>query len=399
MPTVITGIARTPIGRFGGPSVRWLRSSWVGLPSPPRSSDPGVDPLSSTRSSLVTYSRPVPARSPAAGGGSRRYRHGRPRHHQQVCLSGMTAIAMADKDIRLGEAKFVVAGGMESMTNAPYVVPDARWGARIGNTAMVDTMNHDGLWCAFDQCTMGESSDRKNKVLGIGREEQDAWSVESHRRAAAATESGHFSGEIARYRLRNVRVIRSSSPPMRESAPIRQPPRSPRSVPPSSRMARLRRVTRPRSPMGPLPSCSPTPTLPMPPVSPCWRPFADTARLGSDATLHDRPAEALRIALKRVGMKPGNLDLVEVNEAFAAVALWSARSLDIDANRINVHGGAIALGHPLGATGARIVVTLINVARQRGRSRCSGPVRGWRSGRRHHSRSCWLTQKDSSQAS
>ena len=119
--------------------------------------------------------------------------------------------------------------------------------------------------------------------------------------------------------------------------------------------------------MGPPPSCSPPPTLPMPPVSPCWRPFAVTDRSEDrDATLHDRPAEALRIALKRSGMNPGDLDLVEVNEAFAAVALWSARSLDIDASRINVHGGAIALGHPLGATGARIVVTLINALRARG---------------------------------
>ena len=114
----------------------------------------------------------------------------------KVCLSGLTAIAMVDRSIRLGEASFAVAGGMESMTNAPYIAPNARWGARIGDTTLVDSMQHDGLFCAFDQCTMGEASDGKNASLGIDRATQDAWSAESHRRAAAATESGHFASEI-----------------------------------------------------------------------------------------------------------------------------------------------------------------------------------------------------------
>ena len=114
----------------------------------------------------------------------------------KVCLSGMTAIAMADKDIRLGEARFVVAGGMESMSNAPYLVPSARWGARMGDTPMVDSMMKDGLWCAFDQCSMGESSDIRNTALGVSRQEQDEWSAQSHARAAAASSSGHFAAEI-----------------------------------------------------------------------------------------------------------------------------------------------------------------------------------------------------------
>jgi acetyl-CoA C-acetyltransferase len=114
----------------------------------------------------------------------------------KVCLSGMTAIADAARRIRLGEAQFIVAGGMESMTNAPYVLPKARHGLRIGDATLIDSMQHDGLWCAFDQCTMGESSDRKNDLLGITRPEQDEWAAASHARAIAATESGAFAAEV-----------------------------------------------------------------------------------------------------------------------------------------------------------------------------------------------------------
>ena len=114
----------------------------------------------------------------------------------KVCLSGMTAIAEAANHIRLGESKFVVAGGMESMTNAPYLLPEARSGYRLGDAHIVDSMTHDGLFCAFDSCMMGESSDLKNAQLEITREQQDQWSARSHRRAAEATDAGTFANEI-----------------------------------------------------------------------------------------------------------------------------------------------------------------------------------------------------------
>lgn len=285
----------------------------------------------------------------------------------KVCLSGMTAIALGDKDIRLGEAKFVIAGGMESMSNAPYVAPDARWGARLGNVELVDAMNHDGLWCAFDRCTMGESSDHKNAALGIGREEQDAWSAESHRRAAAAVDTGHFAHETTPVPV-----------PQRKGDPVM-----------FTADEGIRRDTTTAS-LGALrPAFSNNGTITAGnasqisdggaalviadsvaadavglPVLATIRGYGQVG--GPDATLHDRPAEALRIALKRAGMTPADLDLIEINEAFAAVALWSARTLGIDHDRVNVHGGAVALGHPLGATGARIVITLINALRARG---------------------------------
>jgi acetyl-CoA C-acetyltransferase len=256
---------------------------------------------------------------------------------------------------------------MESMTNAPYVVPTARWGARMGEAPMVDSMMNDGLWCAFDHCTMGESSDLKNTALGIGREEQDEWSAESHRRAAAATDDGGYEGEIVPVAV-----------PQRKGDPVTV-----------SIDEGIRRDTTIAS-LGSLrPAFHADGTITAGNASQISdggaavivadRKAAGAAGLpivaeilgygqvgGPDATLHERPAEALRMALKRAGMAPSDLDLVEINEAFAAVALWSARLLDIPHDRVNVHGGAIALGHPLGATGARIVVTLINALRSMG---------------------------------
>jgi len=369
MPTVITGIARTPIGRFGGAFRPLAAVDLGGVAIAAALQRSGIDP---SQIDEVLFGHVIQAGTGQITARQAAVRGGLPMTVpattiNKVCLSGMTAIALGDKDIRLGEAKFVVAGGMESMSNAPYVAPDARWGARIGNVELIDAMNHDGLWCAFDRCTMGESSDRKNRELGIERGEQDAWSAESHRRAAAATDSGHFAKEITPVPV-----------PQRKGDPV---------------IVTVDEGIRTDATVGSLAALRPAfqadGTITAANASQISdgaaalvladAAAADAAGLqvlatirgygqigGSDATLHDRPAEALRVALKRAGMSPGDLDLVEINEAFAAVALWSARSLDIDPTRVNLHGGAVALGHPLGATGARIVVTLINALRARG---------------------------------
>ena len=285
----------------------------------------------------------------------------------KVCLSGMTAIADAARRIRLGEAKFIVAGGMESMTNAPYISPGARHGLRIGDATMVDSMQHDGLWCAFDQCTMGDSSDRKNAELGIGRAEQDAWSAESHARALTATESGVMRDEIAPVTV----------PQRRGDAVIVE------------RDEGIRPGTTPES-LGKLkPAFNNDGTITAGNASQISdgaaalivadRQAAEATGLpilaeivgygqmaGPDATLHERPGSAARIALKHSGYEPGDLDRAEFNEAFAAVSLWAEKSLELSHEIVNVHGGAVALGHPLGASGARIVVTLLNALRHRG---------------------------------
>lgn len=285
----------------------------------------------------------------------------------KVCLSGMTAIAEASRHIRLGEATFIVAGGMESMTNAPYVVPGARQGLRIGDGTLVDTMQHDGLWCSFDRCTMGESSDRKNTSLGIGRAEQDDWSARSHERALAATESGGFVDEI----------VPVDVPQRRGDSLIVDRDEGIRAETTVESLAKLRPAFAENGTItaGNAAQISDGAAA----VIVADRSAAEAAGLpilaelvsygqtaGPDATLHERPAEALRIALKRADLAPTDLDLVEINEAFAAVAVWSTQMLELSADKVNVNGGAVALGHPLGATGARIVVTLINALRRRG---------------------------------
>lgn len=285
----------------------------------------------------------------------------------KVCLSGMTAIAEASFHIAVGESRFVVAGGMESMTNAPYVLPGARAGLRLGDATLLDSMSVDGLFCSFDACMMGASSDHKNTALGIDRASQDAWAAASHARAQAATESGAYADEI-------VPVV----VPQRKGDPVT-----------ISTDEGIRTGTTADSLAGLRPAFVADGTVTAGNASQISdgaaalvvadRAAAEATGLpilaeivsygqvaGPDATLHERPAEALEVALKRAELEPSDLELLEINEAFAAVALWSSSMLDIDHARVNVNGGAVALGHPLGATGARIVVTLISALRNRG---------------------------------
>ena len=369
MGAVITAIARTPIGRFGGGFASLQAVELGGAAIAGALERSGLDPATVDETLfghvLQAGAGQITARQAAVRGGLTMSVPATTVN--KVCLSGMTAIAEADRHIRLGESAFVVAGGMESMTNAPYVLPTGRYGARMGDTTLIDSMTHDGLWCAFDRCTMGESSDHKNAKLGIGREEQDAWAAESHARAAAATGSGAFDGEIV-----PVAVPQRKGDPVVVSADEGIRPETT-----TESLGRLRPafVADGTITAGNASQISDGAAA----VVIADRRAAEAAGLpvlaeilgygqvsGPDATLHERPAEALAVALKKASMAPSDLDIVEINEAFAAVALWSARMLDIPHDRVNVHGGAVALGHPLGATGARITVALINALRARG---------------------------------
>lgn len=285
----------------------------------------------------------------------------------KVCLSGMSAIGLADRAVRLGDSKFVLTGGMESMSNAPHVVRELRWGARIGDVEMVDVMQHDGLFCAFDQCTMGESSDLKNQRLGISRSEQDEWAARSHQRAEEATSNGQFADEIATVQI-----------PQRKGDPIEVA--TDEGIRPGSTGESLSGLKPAFTSNGTITAGNASQisdgaaavvvadeTAAQAAGAPIVARILGYGQVGgADATLHERPAEALSIALKKAGLDTSDLHLVEINEAFAAVSLWSARMLDIPEAKVNVNGGAVALGHPLGATGARIVVTLINALRHRG---------------------------------
>lgn len=285
----------------------------------------------------------------------------------KVCLSGMTAIADAARRIRLDEAKFILAGGMESMTNAPHLLHRARQGYRLGDATLVDSLNHDGLWCAFDHCLMGESTDMRNNALEIGRTEQDEWAAVSHERAIAATDTGSLTDEIVPVTV-----------PQRRGDPVvveRDEGMRPGTT--AESLGRLRPAFSANGSVtaGNASQISDGAAA----VIVADRAAAEAAGLpivaeilaygqtaGPDATLHERPAEAANKALAAAGLSREDIHLYEINEAFAAVALWSARLLEAGYDKVNVNGGAVAIGHPLGATGARITVTLINALRVRG---------------------------------
>lgn len=369
MGVVITGIARTPLGKFGG-GLAPLRA--VELGSEAIKGALLRSQLDSARIDEVIFGQVLQAGEGQITARQAAVRAGVPMTVpsttvNKVCLSGMTAIAMADRSVRLGEASFVVAGGMESMSNAPYLTPNTRWGARMGNVQLLDVMMHDGLWCSFDHCAMGESSDLKNAQLGISRQQQDAWAAESHRRATQAVETGAFQDEIVTVQV-----------PQRKGDPVTVG--LDEGIRPDTTVESLSKLRPAFTADGTTTAANASQISDgAAAVIVADRAAAEAAGLpilaeivaygqvgGPDATLQERPAEALNVALKKAGMSAGDLDLVEINEAFAAVALWSAHMLDLDHDKVNVNGGAVALGHPIGATGARLIVTLVNELRRRG---------------------------------
>ena len=284
----------------------------------------------------------------------------------KVCLSGTTAIALADQMIRAGEVDVVVAGGMESMTNAPYVLPKARDGSRLGDAEMVDTMIHDGLWSTFTKLTMGESSDAVNAELGIARDEQDAWSARSHQRAHAGWESGALAEEVVPVEVdrRGERVTVGRDEGIRPDSTVES-------------LSRLRpafveggTITAGNASQISDGAAAVVVTSEETAERLGLRPLAEIVAHGMSAErfsyLHTVPAIALQNALKKADLDVHDLGLLEVNEAFAAVALNVARILGFDEDLVNVNGGAVALGHPIGASGARLVHTLAHEMRRRG---------------------------------
>ena len=285
----------------------------------------------------------------------------------KVCLSGLDAIALADQLISVGEYDVVVAGGMESMTNAPHLLPGARAGYRYGNGTLVDSMAHDGLFCAFDQCSMGESTERYNARLGISREEQHEFSARSHERAAAATKNGLFADEVVPVLI-----------PQRRGDPV--PFTEDEGVRADTTVESLGRLRPAFAPDGTITAGSASQisdggcavvVMSRAKAAELGAPVlaevgAHGVVAGPDASLQSQPANAIAKALGREGLSPADLDLLEINEAFASVAIQSMRELGVGAERVNVNGGAIALGHPIGMSGARLALTLALELRRRG---------------------------------
>lgn len=293
-----------------------------------------------------------------------------------VCLSGLSAVAHAVRLVRTGEARAVLAGGFESMSGAPYLLRGARFGQRFGDGVMVDSLQLDGLTCAFDSCSMGESTERYQESFGLTREDQDRWAERSHARAAAATGSGAFADEIVPIPLggRDGDAVLTADEPIRPTTDL-------------AGLGRLRPAFREGGTITPG-NASPL-SDGAAAVVVTSSGFAASSGLdvlgrvvgtasvaGPDPSLLVQPAAALRRVLDRSGVGPEGLDLVEINEAFASVVLASVRDLGLDADRVNVNGGAIALGHPLGASGARVLVTLLHALAARGGGRGAAALCG-----------------------
>ncbi len=288
----------------------------------------------------------------------------------KVCLSGINAIALADQLIRAGEHEVVVAGGQESMSNAPHLLEKSRQGFKYGDVAMRDHMAVDGLWDAFTDQAMGLLTERANTSDAgpvFSREEQDAFSARSHELAAKAWKDGLFDGEVV-----------PVSVPQRKGDPVEF--RADEGVRADATTESLSRLRPAFSTDGTITAGSASQisdgacaVVVMSRARAESLGLAWLAEIGShgvvagpDSTLQDQPANAIVKACAREGITPAGLDLVEINEAFAAVGLASTRALGIDADRVNVNGGAIAVGHPIGMSGARIVLHLALELRRRG---------------------------------
>lgn len=285
----------------------------------------------------------------------------------KVCLSGLDAIALADQLVRAGEFDIVVAGGMESMTQAPHLLPKSRGGYKYGSVEVLDHMAHDALTDAFDDVSMGESTERYNAELGISREEQDEFSARSHQRAAEAIKNGVFDEEIAPVEIpqrRGEPVVFSTDEGVRGDTTAES-------------LSRLRPAFAENGTItaGSASQISDGAAA----VVVMSRAKAEELGLtwlaeigahgnvaGPDNSLQSQPSNAIKHALGKEGLTVDDLDLIEINEAFASVGIQSMRDLGVGPEKVNVNGGAIAVGHPVGMSGARILLHLAYELKRRG---------------------------------
>jgi acetyl-CoA C-acetyltransferase len=285
----------------------------------------------------------------------------------KVCLSGVNTIHLADLAIQAGEAEIVVAGGMESMTNAPYLLPGARAGYRLGDQSVVDSMMYDGLFCAFDQCAMGAGTEKYAASAGLDRESQDKVAYLSHERAARAIKDGLFDNEIVPVEVPQRRgdpVVVSVDEGVRAETTLES-------------LAGLRpafdkagNITAGNASQisdgGAAVIVTSRAKAEELGITPLGEIVGYGQVAGPDASLLTQPARAIKTATERAGLSVGDVDLFELNEAFGAVGVASMADLGIGDDVVNVNGGAIALGHPVGMSGTRITLTLLNELARRG---------------------------------
>jgi acetyl-CoA C-acetyltransferase len=388
MPTnnhpVILGTARTPFGKFGGALAPISAIDLGAIVMREAMGRADIDKGDVTHNIMGCVVQAglgqVPSRQAAFKAGLGR--EVTSDTINRVCASGMRAITLSSDIIRLGHHRLVVAGGMESMSNAPFYSFGARWGLRMGNGELVDGVVHDGLTDPLLKVHMGSHGSSVAAEEKVGREEQDAWALRSHQRAFAAIDSGKFAEEI-------VPVIIPDKKKGDITVDTDEAPRRDTSM---EALARLKPVFDPNGTVtaGNAPGLNDGAAAVV--VSSAeyakahgLKPLARILGYGEAAWdtpyLAYVPAMAGQNALKKLGMSVDDLDLMEINEAFASVAIISARNLGVSEEKVNVNGGAVALGHPIGASGARLVITLIHELRRRGggigmAAICSGTAQG-----------------------
>ncbi|MCB8965422.1 MAG: acetyl-CoA C-acetyltransferase [Ardenticatenaceae bacterium] len=379
---VILGAARTPTGKMSGSLLSKTAPELGAIAIEAAVSRSGIDPNTVYEVLLGQVVQAgagqAPARQAALGAGLPNTVGAAAIN--KVCGSGLKAVMMAANAIIAGEADVFVAGGMESMSHAPYFVPGARQGLRYGHVEMKDAVLHDGLWCAFQQWPMGNSAEFIAKEFGITREQMDEFALRSHEKAAAATANGRFAAEIAPIEIKS----RKSSVTVTLDEPIRAT-FSDSGYELGTNMAQLAKLPPAFTPDGAV-TAGNAPGLndgasalvvasraaaEQQGLRPLARIVGYTLAAVEPLWLFDAPAHAMPKLLQRIGWTLDDVDLIELNEAFAAQALANGARLTREGHnwnwdKVNVNGGAIALGHPIGASGARVLVTLIHALQQRG---------------------------------
>ncbi|MEC1376703.1 acetyl-CoA C-acetyltransferase [Heyndrickxia oleronia] len=367
--TVIVSGARTPFGKFGGVLSTFSASELGGMVIKEALTRANIEPKTVGEvilgSVLQGGQGQLPSRQAARNAGIPW--ETKTETINKVCASGMRSVTLADQLIRLGEEEIIVAGGMESMSNSPYFLPKARWGLKMGDTALKDMMTHDGLTCSFTGVHMGTYGNNTAEEFEITREEQDHWALRSHRRAIQAMEDGKFAEEIVPVLV-----------PQRKGDPITvTKDEAPRGDTTFEKLSALPSVfdkdgtiTAGNAPGVNDGACAMVLMSEEKAKSSGVEPLAyilgHTAIAVEAKDFPQTPGLVINELLKKTGRALDEIDLFEINEAFAAVSLASSKIAGLDPEKVNVNGGAIALGHPIGASGARIILTLIYELKRRG---------------------------------
>jgi acetyl-CoA C-acetyltransferase len=375
----LASAARTPIGKFGGALSATPATTLGGTAiraAVERSGLPEGTPVDEVLMGQVLQAGvgQAPARQAALAGGLADTTSATTIN--RVCGSGLKAIMLAAAEIRAGDAEIVVAGGMESMNLAPFLLPRARFGYRLGNGTLVDATVQDGLWCAFEDCHMGTHAERVAIHDAVSREDQDACALASHRKAVAAIDAGRFADELVPVAVRDARgretVVDTDEGPRRDTTAEALARLSPVFDLPTGEDrggATTGTVTAGNAP-GITDGAAATVVVSERAVERFGlRPLARIVGYAqaemAPKWLFLAPVEGVRRLLDRIELPIEAFDLIEINEAFAAQTLADGRELGFDWDKVNVNGGAIALGHPIGASGARIVATLLHELRRR----------------------------------